>query len=522
MKNLLLILLIAVSSALSAQPSWFINPIITGGHPDPLMKSISTVMFASLFWGIEAQSQENPAVEECYSENPLFDMAEIRNESSLDVQVIEDWHKVEGEVPTRQKLITIRVGELWPGQDYRIPVRMIVPTDSKAKGFHLTGGHGSKQIESDAKLKTFENDLIAGGVGLVYTVIQNPSADSEQKELRDQMHNRFIETLNPRYSIQYWAWPATIMRALTAAYAENEFFEKGNVAVSGGSKNGASPSVAIISDERITAQHATISPIYDSPLRLCDPAALDELKEENETYPETVAFRKLFQGGTFGPVYNNAALEAGHSMEDIEQLAHQLADYIFISRNLKKLEQRGVDLLFEPGTHDCVAYDVPWGGEHFPQIPVYLKTNSGHGHGKNIHPAAEKDLANKPAFLLSHFFGDMDPMLESPTVAYEVKKGMLKVRVRFKPGSKEESGRIWWMYNRHVDGSAKYLGELFPVDQWKDMKYNSKDGTWTAEIELLEDVSHIDFFSNHKKTLQRSSTKYSTYISSPYTRVRLK
>ena len=140
---------------------------------------------------------------------------------------------------------------------------MIVPTGSKAKGFHLTGGHWSKQIESDAKLKPFENELIAGGVGLVYTVVQNMSAPPEQKELGDKMYSRFVKTLNPRYSIQYWAWPATIMRAITAAYAENEFFDKGKVAVSGGSKNGASPSVAIINDERITAQHATISPIYD-------------------------------------------------------------------------------------------------------------------------------------------------------------------------------------------------------------------------------------------------------------------
>jgi len=475
------------------------------------MKLIISALFAMLFVGLPLRAQ-----------HPLFDMNEILDESSLDIEVIEDWHRVEAEVPTRQKLITISVGELWPGQDYRIPVRMIVPSESKAKGFYLTCGIGLKGIKSDMKLKPVEEELIAGGVGVVYSIISNLAASPEYKDLGEQMHRRFIETLNPHYSIQYWAWPATTLRVVTAAYAETEFIEKGKVAVSGGSKQGASPSVAIICDDRITAQHARISPIYDSPLRLCNLSAHDELEKDNNAYFKGKDFKKnVFEGGTFGPAYNAEALEAGHSWEDIQQLALQLADHIFISRNLEQLERRDVDLLYEPGTHDFVAYDVPWGGEHYPQIPVYLRANSGHGKGKVIHPQAEKEQENLSAFLLEHFFKDMEPMLEPPSVDYEVKEGKLNISVRFKPGSEEENGRIWWMYNRHIDGSAAYLEELFPEDQWKDMKYSSKDKAWTAEIELPDDVSHIDFFSNHRKTLQRSATKYPTYISSPYTRVQL-
>ena len=47
-----------------------------------------------------------------------------------------------------------------------------------------------------------------------------------EKELGDEMNTRFIETLNPHYSIQYWGWPATIMCAATAAYAESAYFKK--------------------------------------------------------------------------------------------------------------------------------------------------------------------------------------------------------------------------------------------------------------------------------------------------------
>ena len=237
-------------------------------------------MSALFFGGLVVGAQVNPTFAGSSNGNKLFDMVEIRNALSLDVEVVEDWHRVEGEVPTRQKLITISVGELWPGQDYRIPLRMIVPAGAKAKGFHLTGGHMPRHLESDVKLKPVEEELIAGGVGLVYTVVQD-LAPMGQKELGDQMYKRFIKTLNPRYSVQYWGWPATIMRTVTAAYAEGDFFEQGRVAVSGGSKNGASPSVAIIWDERITALHASVSPIYDSPLRLCERNAWDQLKEDS-------------------------------------------------------------------------------------------------------------------------------------------------------------------------------------------------------------------------------------------------
>jgi hypothetical protein len=33
--------------------------------------------------------------------------------------VLQEWHVVKGAVPTRQKLVTILVIEMWPGQDYR-------------------------------------------------------------------------------------------------------------------------------------------------------------------------------------------------------------------------------------------------------------------------------------------------------------------------------------------------------------------------------------------------------------------
>jgi len=332
------------------------------------------------------------------------------------------------------------------------------------------------------------------------------------------MRERFIETLNPHYSIQYWAWPATLMRAATAAYGEKDHFEKGKVAMSGGSKNGASPSIAIIADKRLTALHATVSPIWESPLRLCDRTAWDELNEFNQRYTQNS--KHPFLGGTFGPIYNANALDAGHNWGDIQHLALRLADDIFISRNLEALKARNVDMYFHPGTHDFVAYDIAWGGRHYPQIPVYLRANSGHGKAKG-HPASEKNEQNKAAFLLQHFFPGLEPMLESPSVDYKVEDNKLLVAVKFKPGSKAESGRIWWIYDRGPDGSAAYIRELFGDDQWKEMKYDAGKNVWAVVIDLEANALHIDLFSNHRKTIQYKSKDYPIYISSPYTRVRI-
>jgi hypothetical protein len=67
-------------------------------------------------------------------EPPLFDMESTRDAGTLEVEVLQDWHRVAGPVPTRQKHVTINVGEIWPGQDYRVPVRMIVPVDRAPDG----------------------------------------------------------------------------------------------------------------------------------------------------------------------------------------------------------------------------------------------------------------------------------------------------------------------------------------------------------------------------------------------------
>ena len=464
-----------------------------------------------------------------HSETCPIDMEELLDESTLDVEVIEDWHRVEGATPTRQKYMTINVGELWPGQQYRVPVRLIVPAEQKAKGFHLTGANTLKRIQRDTEIQGVATGLIRGGVGLVKTVVQEPRTWG-QGPLGDEMRKRYIETLNTRYSIQFWGWPASLCRAATAAYADKDHFERGKIALTGGSKNGASPSVSLIHDERMTAQHANVSPLWDSPLRMGDKKAWEALNIEDQEYAHrkglnTELAQKItqhaFRGGYFGPDYNPDALSAGHSWEQLEQLANQMADHVFISRNLDALRKRGVDLYYHPGTHDFVCFDNQWGGKNHPDIPVYYGANTGHGKRQG-HPNIEKDQNNQAAFLLSHFFDDAEELLESPKIQTRLEGSELSITVQFPKHSVAESGEVWWMYDRGPDGSGAYLAELIPDENWRMMK-GSKDGLiWKVNIPVSSDASHIDLFTNHRKTIRYNGRVFPTYISSPYTRVAVK
>ena len=59
----------------------------------------------------------------------IFDMEAIRDAKTLETQILQPWKTVPGMIATRQLLVTINVGQIWPGQDYRIPIRMVVPAD---------------------------------------------------------------------------------------------------------------------------------------------------------------------------------------------------------------------------------------------------------------------------------------------------------------------------------------------------------------------------------------------------------
>ncbi len=455
----------------------------------------------------------------------MFNIEEILDESTLDLKILQDWHVDEVTGSTRQKLIEINVAEWWPGQDYRLPVRMIVPLEGKAKGFNITGANPYEGLMTDSKPTDFQAKLLANGVGVVKTFVKSLRETPGKQGLEKEMRQLFLEDLNPRYTI-VWIWSMTLMRATTAAYAEVNHFEKGKVAGSGGSKNGVSPAAALINDERFTATRSDVAFAYYSPTRRADREEIDKAKAANRAFFEAVKAgdidlkqqrAKWYQGVMVGSErsMDKIALKAGKSMDEMQNFADCFWRSLCVTENWDRLMERGVDVLFQPGTHDYVAYDVLWGAQNHPQLPVYYKPNGG--HTQTPHVAAAKDEQNKDAFLWRHFFGG-DPLLKPPTSSHKVDKDKLTVSVHFKEGPQSISGRIWWIYDRSPAGSAPFLHVQIPEDQWMDMECDAKTGAWTATIPLKDGFSRIDFFSNHGL----EANGYKQYLSSPYTRVELR
>ena len=455
------------------------------------------------------------------AEDLLFSTEEILDESTLDIKILEDWHPVGA---TRQKLIEINVAEWWPGQDYRIPVRMIVPLEGKAKGFSITGANPYEGLMKDSRPSDFQAKLLAGGVGIVKTHVKAFRQIPGKQGLEQKRIRRFMKDLNPRYTT-LWIWTMTLMRATTAAYAETDYFEKGKVAGSGSSKNGMSPAVALINDKRFTATCSNHAFAYYSATRRADREAMAKVVPANKAFFEAVKAGDIDLDPQRGKIYQRVmvgsessmdkmALKAGKSMDEMQTFADRLMSSVCVAENWDRLMERGVDILFQPGTHDYVAYDILWGAQNHPQLPVYYEPNGG--HSQTPHFAAAKDEQNRDAFLWHHFFGG-DSLLKPPASSHKVDKDKLRVRVSFEEGPQPTSGRIWWMYDRAPAGSAPFLDAPIPEDQWADMERDPKTGSWTATIPLKEGASRIDFFSNHG----HMANGYQQYLSSPYTRVEL-
>ncbi|MXZ11894.1 MAG: hypothetical protein F4Y79_20940 [Gemmatimonadetes bacterium] len=453
----------------------------------------------------------------------MFNIEEILDESTLDIKTLKDWHVDEVTGSTRQKLIEINVAEWWPGQDYRIPVRLIVPLEGKAKGFSVTGANPYETLMKDSRPTDFQAKLLAGGVGIVKTHVKALRQIPGKQGLEQKMGQLFLKDLNPRYTT-VWIWSMTLMRAVTAAYAETDHFEKGKVAGSGSSKNGISPATALINDERFTATCSDRAFAYYSPTRRFDKEEMDNVRAANKAFFEAVKAgdidldqkrAKWYQGVMVGSKrsLHELALKAGRSWDEIHHLADCILSRLCVTENWDRLKERGVDILFQPGTHDYVAFDVPWGAQNHPQLPVYYEPSGG--HSQTPHVATAKDEQNRNAFLWHHFFGG-EPLLQPPKSNYKISKDKLSVSVRFNEGPQPINGRIWWIYDRAPAGSAPFLHEQIPADQWMDMERDAKTGAWTATIPLKDGFSQIDFFSNHG----REVNGYKQYISSPYTQVK--
>ena len=495
---------------------FFINPWTFAEETIEVDSILSRKVYANVAPG---------AIAEDVSSKP-FDMEYVRNAPSLEPRVIHDWHKVDGPVPTYQKHIEITVCEWWPGYKWRVPVHLTVP-EGGAHGFIITGRSGFDEEDQKGSGK-----LLAGGIGEVATKIKALGAYPGGRKAEQTSTMLFIKTKDYRYT-RLWLWSMTIMRAATAALAEEEYFKPGKIAGFGGSKNGMAPTTALIHDDRFTGVRPSVAPPHECPYTLGDPEAVREVEEASRRFFEALDTgemdlpmgrdwyvknsygRKIFRILTESTTeLQEIMLANGWTENDIRRVLREIYQMCMISLNFDKLEKRGCEVLFDIGSHDNVTPDLAYLGAKYPQIPVCIYPNGGHGQqGKSLLPfSAGGD--NYTAFMSNHFFGDR-PMMIPPKLSYERKGSKIEIRVEFQSGPPADTGTIYWMFDREPGGSAGYVAFYFKLQ--KDME-RVDERTWKTEIECSEDASTVEFFTFHSNTINDMRA----HISSPYTQIKLK
>src|SRR5580693_1699745 len=93
-------------------------------HPRALML-VEPFMKLSLGLGLSLVCVVSPLRAEVVAGS--YDMAAVRDPSTLETRVIEDWHPLGKDTGIRQKFIEITVCEWWPGQKVRLPVTLLAP-----------------------------------------------------------------------------------------------------------------------------------------------------------------------------------------------------------------------------------------------------------------------------------------------------------------------------------------------------------------------------------------------------------
>lgn len=448
-----------------------------------------------------------------------FDIEEIRDASTLDIEVIEDWHLDSFSGLTYQKLVEITVTEWWPGEVFRVPVRMVAPANG-ATGFVITGGTIS--VDGDQVSGELEQALLGNGVGVVYTQVQ--SLNEYRSGLEAEMFGHFLEAGDMRYT-PAWIWGMIEMRAITAVLEETEHFSQGKIGAFGYSKNGFAPAVALIQDDRVSAILAENAPAYVSPLRVFELEAVAAIKSANEWFFGALEWGEIDPGehssnwyssnvyGTTGADLDDLARQAGWSDEEILWAAKEMWDEVIVSENWDQIIARNAKVLYIAGTHDWVLYDILWGAQNHPEVPILYEPNGG--HSQIPHSQAPVIDQTREAFFMNHFFGEL-PLLEPPMSSWEIIGDELHVTVRFENGPQPETGRIFWIHDRYPGGSAPYLWKMIPEEQTLEMTFDPVELTWTVAIPLDPEASTIEFFTNHGLDVGSDNV---FHLSSRYTQV---
>lgn len=461
-----------------------------------------------------------------------YDMASVRDTSTLETRVIEDWHPWAKDAAIRQKLVEITVCEWWPGQKVRLPVTLIAPA-AGGPVKNLVVGNAGLDLKAASPTGAMLRLVKENGVGLALIGMNTIDAMAPVGKLDVGMKEHFLKTKDASFT-PAWIWGLSDMRALTAAIAEKEVFQPVKVLATGGSKRGVATAAAGIADNRFTAILPIVAPIIDPPGGpYVEGTRPPEITRANEQFlvdvtagkipgaPNTAAEPLVARDKirAFERITLEEARGAGWSDDDIKAASTLAWEVCRTTNYLPALKARGVEIFYNEGSNDNVSPGLRELGSRFPELPIYVVPGGQHGGAKTAGflkqvgglPEVDENLY---AFAQHHFF-NARPMVSTPKVSqlWDEKTRRLQVIVQFPDKSEPQKNELWWSVNRHPDYTF-----AMEYDGWDNIPMRPfGPGRYTAEISLTEKPQTLDFVTVHQHTANGSTLT----LSSPLVRAHM-
>ena len=454
-----------------------------------------------------------------------YDMASVRDTSTLETRVIEEWHPWQKDTAVLQKLVEITVCEWWPGQKVRLPVTFLAPANSGPCQNLIVGNMGTA-LKAAAPVGAMLRLIKDHGVGIALIGMTTIDAMEPIGKLDIGMKEHFLQTKDAKFT-PAWIWGISDMRALTAAIAEKMLFAPGKVLATGGSKRGVATAAAGIADDRFTAILPVVSPIIDPPggpyVEGLAPVAtteenarfLADLTAGKNTAAPSSAVEPLVARDKIRAAERITKDEASHAgwSEAEMKAASSLAWEVCRTTNyLSALEKRGVEIFYNQGSNDNVSPGLRALGKRFPTLPIYVVPGGQHGGTKTA--GFDKQVGSLPevdenlfAFAQHHFFKSR-AMPHTPQVVsrWNKTKHELEVVVTFSDDVEPQKNDLWWSPNRHADYT--YAMEY---DAWQSTPLRrTGPKTFAAEVVFATDPNTVDFVTVHGHTENGSTLTFSS------------
>ncbi|MEN3943985.1 PhoPQ-activated protein PqaA family protein [Prosthecobacter sp. SYSU 5D2] len=441
-----------------------------------------------------------------------FDMAAVRDVTTLETEILSDWKPLAKDPSIRQKLVVITLCEWWPGQKVRLPVTFNAPADAPPCT-RLVIANAGLAPKAAAPTGTMLRLLKEHGVGIVLVGMGTIDAMAPAPILLSGMKEHLLATKDTRYT-PAWIWGMSDMRAITAAVAEKDVFQPQQILVTGGSKRGVAAAAAGIHDDRVTAIMPVVTPILDSPggpyvhgmlpeeiTRMNRQFLADITAGKVPAVPATasgpLAARAKTQAGQ--RIDEAAARAAGWSEEEMKAMCTAAWDVCRITDHWPALQARGLEVFYNQGSNDNVSPGLLELGRRFPAFPLCIFPGGQHGGPKDTGMTKQVSSlpeveANLHAFALHHFFKSRR-RVATPEIITQWDKAArtLRLTATFPDGSRPQDNRLWMSADRHPDYSMQ-----MEFDAWTSIPMTAKGTTAFEASQVVEPgIKTLDLITVH-------------------------